>query len=299
MSGGTLAGLIRLSRPKQCSKNLLVFCGLLLAPSLTRVMVLHEILAFVAFSLVSASVYMLNDVVDLEKDRRHPRKKFRPLPSGQVTIAQAIVCGIVTLAAGMTLAYYINFMVFALVATYWLLTLSYTFYFKNRVIFDVMIIASGFVLRAVTGLAAVAQISADTPFVTPWFLACVFFLALFLALCKRIHELTLIESTGGGYRPVLDKYTIPLLNQMVSVATSLSLMCYTLYVILGVRESGLHFSHPRWLVLTIPVVCYGVLRYLYIVYSRAGGGEPEDILLKDRGIQAAIVVFLALIIGLK
>lgn len=295
-----LSGIIRLARPKQCSKNLLVFCGILLTPIITLSMLKAEFLTFIAFSLTSMSVYMLNDIIDLKNDRQHPRKQFRPLPQGTVTVPQAAATSALCLILGIAIAAAVSKIVLAVIACYYIMTTAYTICLKHQVIVDVMCVAAGFVLRAVAGItAAVTPQNQDKPIVTSWFLACIFFLALFLVLCKRRHERALLEDTAGNHRPVLDKYTIPLLDQMVSVATSSAIICYSLYVILGVKESSLHFRHPQWLVLTIPIVAYAILRYLYVVYGKKEGGTPEDILIKDHGMQLSILLFIAVIFALK
>lgn len=183
--------LIKELRPKQWTKNLLVFAALIFTiPAININMVYLAIAGFILFSLVSGVVYILNDLVDLELDRQHPSKKNRPLASGDLSPATAVSAGSIILVAALVASYYINISFGLILTLYFILNVAYSFYLKNLVIIDVMVIATGFVLRAVGGAYVI-----EVP-MTPWFILCTMLLALFLAISKRRHELTLVEQAG-------------------------------------------------------------------------------------------------------
>lgn len=275
-------------RPKQWTKNFVVFFALVFSinqywsPSQWQGMgrmLAESGLAFGLFSLISSSVYLINDLVDIEEDRRHPRKRLRPIPSGQLAPAQARMAAYLLGGLALAASFWIN-RYFGLVASgYALLMITYSFLLKHVVIVDVLTIAGGFVLRAVAGAVVIS-----VP-ISPWLYICTVLGALFLGFSKRRHELTLLEGRAEQHRPILREYTLGLVDQMIAVVTPSTLMAYSLYTF---TAEGLPKNHA--MMLTIPFVIYGLFRYLYLTHSKNEGGSPEEILLKD----APLVIDIAL-----
>jgi len=260
--------LLKSMRPKQWTKNLVIFAGIIFSRNIfVDAYLLKTYYAFIAFCALSGSIYIINDLMDIEKDRAHPEKRNRPLASGQLSAPLAIVFVILTTAASLFGAFWLD-RGFGIVAlTYFLLVLSYNFKLKNVVIIDVLAIALGFILRAVAGAVVIAV---D---ISPWLLVCTFLLALFLALNKRRHELVLLSGNAQLHRKILGEYEPAMLDQMLSVVTSSTVMAYSLYTF----TSG----HSTYLMGTIPFVVYGIFRYQYLVFRKDIGGSPESALIKD------------------
>ena len=271
---GPLLALLVSLRPKQWTKNLLLFAGLLFTLNLphTAAQYRNAALGFLLFSLLSGVVYLVNDLADRESDRRHPRKRRRPIAAGELSVplavTAAVVIGCVSLAASFELS--IRFGFIALL--YLLLTFSYTFRFKHVVLLDVLLLAAGFVLRAIAG-AVVIGVS-----ISSWLILCTLMLALFLGLSKRRAELLSTQQAGTvGTRPILDEYSPAMLDQMIVIVTSACLMSYALYT---VNSPAAHTHH--YLMATIPFVIYGIFRYLYLMHRRSLGESPDSVLLEDR-----------------
>jgi 4-hydroxybenzoate polyprenyltransferase len=284
-SGGALLGVLESARPKQWTKNGFLFAALLFAQQYTDpLQIARVVAAFFVFCALAAGVYLINDVLDVEKDRLHPQKRHRPVASGRLGVRQAVVAAIVleVVAIGASWALAHGFTV--VVCVYLVNNLSYSLWLKHRVIFDVFLVALGFVLRVVAGALVI-----DVP-ISPWILICTMQLALFLALCKRRHELLLMEDGAVSTRAVLLQYSPELLDQMISVVTASSLMSYSLYTVSPEVQMRHHTAN---LYLTIPFVLFGILRYLYLVYKKNLGGSPELILLRD----APMIVDIALFVG--
>ncbi len=268
-----LANILKSMRPKQWVKNLLVFSALIFSENLlagTRL--LRSIAAFVAFCLVSGAVYIINDIVDRENDRMHPKKRLRPIASGKLPLSTAAIAAVIAVIIGIGGGFYLDRRFGLVIAAYFLLQLAYSFMLKKVVVLDVMVVAAGFAMRAIAGTYVISvQIS-------PWLFVCAILLALFLALAKRRHELLFLEGGGISHRSVLGKYSETLLDQMIAVATSATVIAYCLYTIAPetVRKFGTHN-----LILTVPFVLYGIYRYLYLVYRREEGGAPEKVLFTD------------------
>lgn len=281
--GAQLGALLETMRPKQWAKNLIIFVGLIFSddrllfhgPSLVR-----SVLAFVVFCVLSSCVYILNDLADIEKDRNHPVKCRRPLPSGRLhpRVAQtALVVGtLAVLTAGFLLGP--GFGLIGLM--YFLVNVAYSFHLKNVVIVDVFTIAAGFVLRAVAG-AVVIEVA-----ISPWLYVVTILLALFLAIGKRRHELILLENGSGAHRRVLEEYTAPLLDDMLSVVMASTVIAYSLYTF---TAKNLPPNHA--MMLTIPVALYGLFRYLYLIHRKNAGGAPEEVLFQDKPLLAAILLW--------
>jgi 4-hydroxybenzoate polyprenyltransferase len=281
-----LTTIIHELRPKQWSKNLLLFAGLVFSHNLGDwVRVAYAIAAFAVFCGLSGAVYIINDIWDLESDRQHPLKANRPIASGRLPMRLASGVAVFLAFASLAGSYAIN-AGFGLVATlYFLLMVLYSVALKHVVILDLMIVALGFVIRAVAGVKAIELHGQHIP-ITPWFITCVMFLALFIAICKRRHELLLLAESAANHRPVLEEYSQAFLDQMVSVATAATVISYALYVVLGV-------PHREQMIWTLPFVLYGIFRYLYLVYKRDEGGTPEAMVLQDPGLLINVLVWLA------
>lgn len=277
-TGSTVSGLIRLLRPKQWTKNLLLFAALLFSFEEIRTeTILATLLGFILFSLVAGCVYILNDYVDRDRDRQHPVKKFRPMASGQVNPSHALLFGIILLILSVGTAFMMNPLFGVLCVVYFLLNVSYSFVLKHLVILDMMTIAAGFVLRAIAGGVLI-----HVPF-TPWFLICTMLLSLFLAIGKRRNELTLLEGNTGSHRKVLDNYSITLLDQFNTIVTTATIISYSLFTFTSDRS-----IHLMW---TIPLVIYGMFRYLYLIHMKNQGGSPDRVLFEDKPILITVTLY--------
>ena len=262
-----------------------VFGGRLLEPSA----VVSAGAAFGVFCALSGAVYLFNDVADRKADQKHPLKRGRPIASGQVATSTAITAGVLLAAAGVAVAFAINALFGVIAATYVASLLVYSIALKHVVIVDVLMIAAGFVLRAVAGAVAV-----DVP-IGHWLLVCTTLLALFLALSKRRHELTLLAEGATDHRRILEEYSPYLLDQMIGVVTSSTLIAYTVYATSADTAARLGTGK---LGLTIPFVLYGIFRYLYLVHQKRGGGSPAAMLLTDRPLLTCVALWAASVIAL-
>lgn len=274
-------------RPRQWTKNVLVYA----APAFKGVLfdagaALLATEAFFAFCLVASGIYFWNDIFDVEADRAHPTKRFRPVAAGRIPMPAAYVAAAALLAGGLVLAYAVNAACCGLIASYVVVNIAYTLRLKHVVILDVMIVAYGFVVRAVLGAAATGVGT------TAWFLLCVLFLSLFLALGKRRHELQEIER---GARPrgrkVLQYYSLGLIDQFMTIATTALLMCYALFAIDAP-------DHAR-MALTIPLVLYGMFYYLYLVRVRQEGGAPDEMLYRAKPILCVVALYVLCIVAFR
>ena len=271
-------------RPKQWVKNLILFGPLIFSKNLFALdKTLIAAAAFGLFCLLAGSVYLINDLLDLERDRRHPVKRLRPLPSGRLSPAVAVVGAALLAGGSLTAAFSLERFFGVLALAYFLLNLAYSTGLKHVVIVDVMAIAFGFVLRVLGG-AAVVSVPA-----TPWLLMCTILLALFLGFAKRRHELTLLSANAEGHRRVLEHYTPYFLDQMILIVSAATVMSYALYTISP--ETVQHFGTPN-LIYTVPFVLYGIFRYLYLVHLRAEGGSPTQAFLTDRPLLVNILLWL-------
>jgi len=261
-------------RPHQWTKNLVVFAAPALSKHLfERGPLVQSLLAFVVFCGLSGTVYLLNDVADLERDRLHPRKRLRPIASGALAprAALAIAAGLGLVCLGLAVLVGARFALCA--ALYLALNVLYSFRLKEVVILDVLSVSLGFVLRAVAGAVAIAVQISD------WLLVCTLLLALFLALAKRRHELVSLTTSATSHRKILAEYSPYLLDQMISVVTASCLIAYTVYTMAPDTVQKYRTDRLAW---TIPFVLYGIFRYLYLVHQKEKGGSPTDILVTDR-----------------
>jgi len=296
-----MLALVLAMRPKQWTKNLAVFVGIVFAQRLFSLASFERVcLAFIVFCLASSFIYLFNDLLDLENDRQHPVKRHRPLASGVLPASWAMTAmGVLLLiCAALTAIIFTipggtpdifaflggsNILFTVTIALYLVLMILYTVRLKHVVLLDVFIIASGFVLRI---LAGTLVIPVD---ISPWLYLVTILLSLFLALNKRRHELVLLQGQASNHRQILKEYSLPLLDQMITIVTAATLMAYSLYTFQG--PTGDHR-----LMITIPLVLYGMFRYLYLVYMRMEGGSPEEVLLRDRHMLGTVVLCTAVII---
>ncbi|MBI3931801.1 MAG: decaprenyl-phosphate phosphoribosyltransferase [Acidobacteria bacterium] len=270
-------------RPHQWTKNLVVFAALALSKHLFEVEpLLKTLMAFALFCGLSGTVYLINDVADMERDRLHPRKRLRPVASGALTTraagSVALILGLTSL--GLTLLLGAPFALCA--ALYLALNLLYSFRLKEVVIVDVLAVSLGFVLRAVAGAVAIAvQIS-------EWLLICTLLFALFLTLSKRRHELTSLNASASEHRRILAEYSPYLLDQMIAVVTASCVTAYAFYTTAPDTREKFQTDRLAW---TIPFVLYGIFRYLYLVHQKDQGGSPTDVLLTDRPLLAVVALW--------
>ena len=276
-------------RPQQWTKNLVLFAAVLFGRQLFEpAAVGAAVAAFAIFCALSGTVYLVNDVVDREADRRHPVKARRPVASGALPIPTALAAAAVLGAGALAAASAINRAFFAAALGYLALLGLYSGPFKRMVIVDVLVIAIGFVLRAVAGAFAVEVA------ISHWLLVCTILLALFLALAKRRHEIVLLAEGAGSHRPILDEYSPYLLDQMIAIVGAATIMGYALYTVSP--ETIEKFGTDR-LLFTLPFPLYGLFRYLYLVHQKQAGGSPSEVLLTDRPLLACVVLW-AMVVAL-
>ena len=278
-------------RPKQWTKNLLVFAGVVFAQHASDpALLLRALAGFVAFSLLASAVYVVNDLKDVDVDRLHPRKRHRPIASGALSPAVAWSVVPVLLVIVAALCSWLGFGFMLVLAAYLASNVAYSFGLKNQVILDVFVIASGFVLRAVAGVELLKPVAPETQ-LSSWLLVCTFFGALFLAVSKRRRELINAGHLASDQRAVLATYTPELLDRMLTIAAACTLMSYALYTIwpATVAKFG-----SEAMMATVPVVAYGVFRYLHLVRVSESSEDPSLVLLADRPIQATVLVYVAM-----
>ena len=276
-------------RPRQWVKNLFVFAGVIFSHRLFSVDAGRALAAFAIFCALSGVIDLLNDVADRERDRAHPKKRFRPVASGALSvraaIASASVIGILAFAGAAALG-----PAFLLTAAVYVgLLVAYSVALKHIVIVDVLTVASGFVLRAVAGAVAV-----DVD-ISGWLLICTILIALFLALGKRRHEYLTLDAEAARHRPILAEYSAALLDQMIAVVTASTVTAYALYTMSP--ETVAKFD-TRLLPATLPFVLYGIFRYLYLLYRRQLGGNPSELFLNDRALIVNTVLWMVAVVAI-
>ncbi len=283
-----MKSLLASLRPHQWTKNLLVFAPLALSKHLFEPEpLLRALAAFVLFCGLSGTVYLVNDVVDVERDRLHPRKRLRPIASGAFSTRSATLWALVLAVSclGGSFALGLSFGLWAL--AYLLLNLAYSFKLKEVVIVDAIALSLGFVVRAVAGAVVIGVQFSE------WLLICTILLALFLTFCKRRHELTSLEASASEHRKSLEEYSPYLLDPMIAVVTASCLMAYASYTTAPETIEKYRTDRLPW---TIPFVLYGIFRYLYLVHRRDQGGSPTDILLTDVPLILDVVLWAAAIL---
>ena len=266
--------LLRALRPEEWVKNLFVYAALLFGGEFDMAGALKATGTFIAFCAVASAGYLINDIRDVELDRRHPTKRNRAIASGALPISTARVVAVVLIVAGLGVGLLVSPGVCGLVAAYGALSLSYSLLLKRLVIIDVMTIAGCFLLRVLAGAVAVGVAA------SPWLLVCTGMVSLFLGFTKRRQEAVLEEHAQFGARPVLEHYSLPFLDQMVSMVSAGTVLSYTIYA----TQSPLAGDQMLW---TVPMVVYGVFRYLYLIYQRQDASSTASLVTRDPGIIAA------------
>lgn len=270
--------LLKTMRPKQWVKNVFVLAAIVFDRQLTNLNALAITLAgILIFCLLSGTVYIINDIADIQADRRHPAKRNRPIASGKLSVRAATIAALLILLVSFPAAYLLS-PPFALIAfLYFIMNLSYSKWLKHVPLIDVMIIAAGFVLRVAAGVSLI-----QVERFSPWLYVCTTLLALFMGFGKRRSELVLLADEANSHRKVLDGYTIELLDQMIIIVCSSTIMAYSLYTFFAPNLPA-----NNAMMLTIPFVLYAMFRYLYLVQVQGAGGAPEDLVLTDRPLQIA------------
>lgn len=279
-----LTALLKTMRPRQWTKNVFLFAALVFDKQLfTLDSFLRTLGGFALFCLVSSSVYIFNDLADIEADRQHPVKKNRPIPAGQLPVGAAWAAGILLVAASLGLGYLLSPAFSAVLGVYFLINMAYSKWLKHVPILDVLIIASGFVLRVGAGVTLI-----HVERFSPWLYVVMSLLSLFLGFGKRRAELSLLAKGAGSHRKVLEGYTLPLLDQYIMIVSGTTIVAYSLYTF-----SAPNVPENHSMMLTIPFVVYSIFRYMYLVQVKQEGGAPEEVLLTDRPFQAAMVLWAA------
>jgi len=265
-------GLLRTLRPRQWIKNGFIFVALLFDEKLfVWPLFVRTTFAFILFCMISSTVYIINDLADLEKDKQHPKKSKRALPSGQLQPWFAIVAAVGILAVCLPLSFWLEFYFGLIVLIYFVMNLAYSFKLKHVVIIDVMVLAAGFVLRVGAG-----AVVAEAERFSPWLYVFTIFIALFMAIGKRRHELTLLADGANSHRKILDEYSIEFLDEMSHLVTTGAVISYSLYTF-----SAPNLPPNHTMMLTIPFVIYGIFRYQYLIHVKGEGGAPEMLLYTD------------------
>ncbi|MDY7091731.1 MAG: decaprenyl-phosphate phosphoribosyltransferase [Acidobacteriota bacterium] len=268
-----LLPLVRSLRPVQWSKNLFVLAPLVFAGQLFHpLVVLRAVLALAVFCAAASAVYLFNDLRDREADRQHPLKRHRPLAAGTLSPALAVVAALILASLALAGSLWLGKAFSAILALYLVFNTGYSLGLKHVVILDVLIVALGFVLRVLAGSAAI-----DVA-VSRWLALCTIFVALFLVLSKRRHEIKLLADKAGLQRSVLDHYSAPFLDQMINVVTASTVVCYALY---AVSPETVAKFHTDYLIYTLPMVLFGIFRYLFLIYQSTGHRNPTETMLTD------------------
>lgn len=277
-----IAALIRALRPRQWIKNLVILVPLVFDIKLLQMQYLvPSLLAFGVFCALASSVYLINDLFDAEADRLHPTKKNRPIAAGLITPRSAVITAVMLPLLALPAAYAIKPLLGLLAAVYWVQNLLYSYRLKNIVILDVMVVATGFLLRLGAGVTLV-----NVERFSPWMFICVGLGALLVGFGKRRHELTLMQAQASTHRSVLQEYTLPFLDLAINMAAAAILIAYSLYTFSAPNMPANHL-----MMLTVAPVWYGTLRYLYLLHVASKGGAPEDLLLEDRPLLATVFVW--------
>jgi len=277
-----LAQLLKTMRPRQWAKNGFLFAALVFDRQLlSPVPLLRTVSGFALMCLASGLVYIINDLVDLPQDRQHPTKRLRPLAAGSLAPRTAIVAAIILTGITLSGSFALDLRFALIVLTYIATNLLYSFWLKHVPIIDVLLVASGFLLRVGAGvvLLTVERFS-------PWLYVCMTLLALFLGFGKRRAELVLLAGDANNHRRVLDGYSVPLLDQFIVIVSSTTLMAYSLYTFFA---PNLPANHT--MMLTIPFVVYAIFRYLHLINIEGAGGAPEELLLTDRPLLLTILLW--------
>lgn len=282
-----LTSLLKTMRPRQWTKNVFIFAALVFDKQLFVVdSFLRTLAGFALFCLISSSVYIFNDLADVEADRQHPEKKNRPIAAGKLPVSVAWAAGIVIVAITFALAWLLSPGFELVIMTYFVINMAYSKWLKHVAILDVLIISLGFVLRVGAGVTLIA-----VERFSPWLYIVMFLLSLFLGFGKRRAELALLAHGAGSHRKVLDGYTLPLLDQYIMIVSGTTIVAYSLYTF-----SAPNVPENHSMMLTIPFMVYSIFRYLYLIEVKHAGGTPEEVLLSDRPFQFSMLLWAVTVI---
>lgn len=274
-----LKGYFQLLRPRHWIKNLFLFAALMFSRNIDKLpYIMAALHAFLCFCITSSAVYIFNDICDMEKDRKHPRKRKRPLASGIVSRREAIMLMAAILPVAIAFSFMLNTSFGFIIMIYLLNNLLYTLYLKNLVILDVMSIAAGFILRVAGGAIAIGVL------ISPWLILCTFLLALFLGFSKRRNELQILQDDAQNYRRILEHYSMEFIDNMLSIVTASILISYSLYTFFA--------GEDKYSMVTILFVLYGIFRYQYIIFNKKQGESPEEIVLNDKPLLIDIILWI-------
>jgi len=279
-----LTGLLKTMRPKQWTKNIIIYAGLVFDGQLfDREPFLRVTLSFVLLCLAASAIYIVNDLVDIERDRQHPKKRNRPLPSGQLPRSLAMTAAILmpVFSVGVALLYSPRYA--TVLAVYIALHIAYSLILKHIVLIDILTITAGYVLRVAGGVLVI-----EVARFSPWLYTCTALLALFLAIGKRRQELLSLGDNATNTRPIFDHYNLPLLDDMLRIVTTSTLMAYILYTI---EAPSILLAGNNLAMITVPFVLYGLFRYLYLIHVKGEGSAPDEVVLKDRPLQIALLLW--------
>jgi 4-hydroxybenzoate polyprenyltransferase len=280
--------LLKTMRPRQWSKNVFIFAALVFDKQLLMPnSLLRTLGGFALFCLISSAVYIFNDLADVEADREHPEKRNRPIASGQLPTGVAWAAGVLLVVLSIGLGYLLAPAFAMVVAGYFLLNIAYSKWLKHILILDVLILAAGFVLRVVAGVALIHVVR-----FSPWLYVVMTLLSLYLGFGKRRAELALLTDDAGAHRKVLHGYTIPLLDQYIMIVSGTTIVAYSFYTFSAPNVPANHS-----MMLSIPFVVYAIFRYLYLVQVKHAGGAPEEILLSDRPFQVSLLLWALVVLA--
>ena len=277
-----LKTLIKAMRPRQWTKNGFVFFALIFDKQLFLLEpFLRTLEGFFLFCLISSAVYLLNDISDIEADRQHPEKKHRPLASGELSIGVAQGAAFILALTSVSLGYLLEPVFAGMIALYFIINQLYSRWLKHVPILDVLIISSGFVLRVAAGVALIT-----VERFSPWLYMLTILFSLYIALGKRRAEMNLLAQEASAHRKVLDGYTIPLLDQYITIVSGMTIVAYSLYTF-----SAPNLPENHSMMLTIPFVVYGIFRYLQLIQTGHAAGAPDEVALKDRPLQFTVLLW--------
>jgi 4-hydroxybenzoate polyprenyltransferase len=277
-----IIALIKSMRPRQWPKNVFVLAALVFDRQLTQpVALLRSVIGFVLFCLISSSVYLINDVMDIDSDRVHPTKRNRPIASGKLPIRVAVAAAATLVIVTLVVSYLLSSFFFIITLSYFLSNLLYSMWLKHIALIDVLILASGFVLRVAAGVSLI-----NVQRFSPWLYVVTTLLALYIGFGKRRAEMIMLEDNANSHRAVLQSYSIPFLDQLITIVSAMTIMTYSMYTF-----SAPNVPDNHTMMLTIPFVIYGIFRYLYLIQIKHAGGAPEELALSDRPLQVTILLF--------
>jgi len=280
----SLMGLFRTMRPKQWTKNVIIYAGLVFDGQLFVPSAFARVtLSFVLLCLAASTVYIINDLVDIERDKLHPKKKYRPLPSGQLPVPLAVAAAIFLPIFAVVVSWLYSPVFAIILIIYIVINILYSFRLKHIVLVDVLTITAGYVLRVAGGALVITVVK-----FSPWLYAVIALLALFLAITKRRQELLALGPTAGETRPIFKEYNLALLDEMLRTVSTSTLVAYILYTI---ESPSILLANTKLALITVPFVLYGLFRYMYLIYVKGEGSAPDEVLLKDHPLQLAIILW--------